>query len=538
MSSAHHVLNARYRRAERRSWLTRWLVLYDQPPQPTFTLRSLRFIEHFVPDGYAYVTVDTRGAGASFGSKPSDMLPREYLDLREVSDWVVKQPWCNGKIGTGGISYDGMMGAAAAAQGNIAAVALLHSFSDVYEDVGLPGGIPATGFISLYAAFTSASERDVHAEHPDLNMAYTIMSTMFDGTAPVADGDMATLSAAVSEHTINYDMSAKIKEPPMLFKDAVIARVNETDYTYTDLSDPQHITQSLISHKVAVSSWAGYLDSGSIRSAVRVHNKLIAAGRRSRLTIGPWVHGARTCWSPGSGPDVNAPSFSLDLAVKRFFDCELRGLCNAFRSSTDSADPPLHFFLQGVEGPDEWVAGDDQWPPPGLAWHDLYMKSAERSLEEVPVKDNDAHADFRVNFRATTGKASRWNLVLSLLQVPVNYPTRKEDGSRMISRVSAPLQTPLDIIGSVQIELSLELLAPATATDAAVFVYLEDVDPKGSVTYITEGQVRAAHPLVKTHPHKRVGAFDSFERSFLSKDLRPMGVGVKRLIPILLEPIA
>jgi hypothetical protein len=43
------------------------------------------FAQALVPTTLRYVTVDTRGAGASFGHKPVDMMPRELLDLREVS---------------------------------------------------------------------------------------------------------------------------------------------------------------------------------------------------------------------------------------------------------------------------------------------------------------------------------------------------------------------------------------------------------------------------------------------------------------------
>ena len=78
----------RYQRNLKRSMLSRFITIFDQPPQPTFNLRSLRYIEHFVSDGYAFVTVDTRGAGASQGNKPVDMLPREVLDLKEISSWV------------------------------------------------------------------------------------------------------------------------------------------------------------------------------------------------------------------------------------------------------------------------------------------------------------------------------------------------------------------------------------------------------------------------------------------------------------------
>ena len=72
------------------------------------------------------------------------MLPREVQDLGEVSAWLLAQPFCDGQIGSGGISYDGMMAAAAATQGNIKALALVGFYGDVYRDIAVPGGIPCT----------------------------------------------------------------------------------------------------------------------------------------------------------------------------------------------------------------------------------------------------------------------------------------------------------------------------------------------------------------------------------------------------------
>src|SRR5580765_345997 len=43
--------------------------------------------------GYAFVTVDVRGTGASFGVSRSPWSPEEVQDYRTVIDWIVSQPW-------------------------------------------------------------------------------------------------------------------------------------------------------------------------------------------------------------------------------------------------------------------------------------------------------------------------------------------------------------------------------------------------------------------------------------------------------------
>ena len=77
--------------------------------------------EKWVPDGYACVRVDSRGAGRSPGLL-DPFSPRETRDLYECIEWAARQPWSNGKVGLAGISYYAMnqwqvAGAAAAAPG-------------------------------------------------------------------------------------------------------------------------------------------------------------------------------------------------------------------------------------------------------------------------------------------------------------------------------------------------------------------------------------------------------------------------------------
>ena len=63
--------------------------------------------QRFIAQGYAWVDVDTRGSGASFGSRPWDFSPDEIQDGAEVVDWIVAQPWSNGRVGAAGASYSG-----------------------------------------------------------------------------------------------------------------------------------------------------------------------------------------------------------------------------------------------------------------------------------------------------------------------------------------------------------------------------------------------------------------------------------------------
>src|SRR6516225_2510212 len=57
----------------------------------------------FVPRGYAWIDMDVRGTGASFGRWPYAWSPDEIRDGAEVVEWIVHQPWSNGKVGATGV---------------------------------------------------------------------------------------------------------------------------------------------------------------------------------------------------------------------------------------------------------------------------------------------------------------------------------------------------------------------------------------------------------------------------------------------------
>ena len=109
------------------------------------------------PRGYALLRVDTRGTGKSPGKcEPSSF--QEGLDSYDCVEWVAKQPWCNGNVGTLGISYH------AAFQWRLAnlnppslkAIMPWEGRADQYRDQAYHGGIFAQGFITAWANSTMA----------------------------------------------------------------------------------------------------------------------------------------------------------------------------------------------------------------------------------------------------------------------------------------------------------------------------------------------------------------------------------------------
>jgi len=113
--------------------------------------------EKWVPDGYAIVRVDSRGAGASPGYLEV-WSPREARDLYECIEWAGTRPWSNGKVGVSGISYYAMnqWHVAPLKPPHLAALCIWEGSSDYYRELSRHGGI-------LCDFLTSWSERQVNS---------------------------------------------------------------------------------------------------------------------------------------------------------------------------------------------------------------------------------------------------------------------------------------------------------------------------------------------------------------------------------------
>lgn len=107
--------------------------------------------EKWVPDGYACVRVDSRGAGRSPGYL-EPFSPRETQDLYTCIEWAAAQLWSNGKVGLNGISYYAMnqWQVAALQPPHLAAMCAWEGAADYYRDMCYHGGILSTFAATWY----------------------------------------------------------------------------------------------------------------------------------------------------------------------------------------------------------------------------------------------------------------------------------------------------------------------------------------------------------------------------------------------------
>src|SRR3954452_10218858 len=113
----------------------------------------------YVAQGYARVNTDVRGSGKSGGALCLLCL-REQQDVRDVVEWIARQPWSNGHVALYGYSYSAitaLLGAALEPR-HLDAVVVGPPPTDPYRDVLWHNGLYDQGFAGQWFAGQTAAQ--------------------------------------------------------------------------------------------------------------------------------------------------------------------------------------------------------------------------------------------------------------------------------------------------------------------------------------------------------------------------------------------
>lgn len=486
--------------------------------------------ERFLARGYAWVDVDVRGSGVSGGSWPLPWSQAEVTDGGEIVDFIVREPWSNGLVGSMGISYDGttaemlLMNQREA----VRAVAPRFSLFCAYEDVAFPGGVHLAWFTERWARFNllldahrfhEAMAELIHviargrAGEPDFALARplgalldrlgdarakqliaNVLGAVYRGPRRVdEDVDGRERARAVGDHIANGDVHALCLEAT--FRDDTLD--GRADLAFGTVS-PKTNAAAIAGSGASVYSYGGFFDGAYGQAAARRHARLPGG----RLLLGPWGHAGVIAHDPLGA--AHASAFAHDAELLSFFGVHLKN-----EDDGSASDPPVRYFTFGEN---RWRTSD-VWPPPEVRFEPRYLTGDRRLASEGPV------ASSSVPVRSSgfgSGERSRWRGVLAAF-VPADYP---DIGPR--TKGEAAFQTPpFDRDRRLTGHPALHLFVRSNGSDFAVMTYLLDLGPDGRVTYISEGQLRAIHrraPDAESHP---LGP----DRSFAKADAAPVAPG-------------
>jgi uncharacterized protein len=299
--------------------------------------------EKWVPDGYAIVRIDSRGAGASPGYLEV-WSPREAKDLRDCIEWAGTQPWSNGKVGINGISYYAMnqWHVGPLKPPHLAALCVWEGSSDYYRELARHGGI-------LCDFLRTWSERQV------TNVQYGVgergPKSVVTG-APVA-GDETLPEAELAKN--RADVGA----------DALHHRLLD-DYYRARLPDFAQIDVPLLS----AANWGGQ----GLHPRGNFEGYLAAGSRQKWLEVHGDTHFSHFYSNYG------------DKLQRRFFGHFLKGEDTGWEQQ-----PKVALNIRRPGEKFTWRA-ENEWPLARTQWTRFYLQPADGSLREEPPKERTALA--------------------------------------------------------------------------------------------------------------------------------------------------
>jgi uncharacterized protein len=427
--------------------------------------------------GYAVVVQEVRGrAGSESRWHP---FVHERKDGEDCLEWVLAQPWCDGRLATYGTAYSAETALAIAALGRdeVKAVAVLGTGADYHDGWVYTSGAFELGW-NVYWAYMTLSESI--------------------GRLDVDEDTRAELRREYAAALIDAPKTAErlpITDHPLL------ERCGELQYhewlehpDYDEYWEAVDVLASIDRIRAPILSIAGWHDNflASHMALYRAARERAPEPGRShhRLIVGPWEHANYV--SPFSTSRTGAVEFGPSARCGEAFSGPLL----------------LDWFDRWVKGLDTgtaagvryWQLGEDEWReaaswPPEHAERRLYLRAGGDLGDEPPAGDEpaDAYVYDPLDPVPTIGGKT---LMPTIMGAGIEDQRPVESRPDVICFTSPELTEPVAVHGPVRVEL----WASSSAVDTDFTAKLVDVAPDGFAANLADGIVRARY---RDSPRKR-----------------------------------
>ncbi len=468
----------------------------SQPPLATVLIRlpydrlhydeAVRSALWFARHGYAALVQDVRGKFASQGQ----FAPWEKATTDGVAtlDWIVRQGWSNGKVGTFGCSALGEIQYSLARARHPAHAAMIAAGAGGAWGAAVPnldqGGFHEGGVLQLASTFGWSLQHGARDPHQTL-------------------AERVDIPAALKSLPLQ-DMVSRLQAGHNVFTDYLHMAPADAGWRRFDLVQPEDRVDM---PALVINSWGDPTIEATLVLAEKVRRDATAAGKavQQHVVIPPGNH------CDYIGTMASGQFGVLDVAnvkrpygdwYRRWFDLQLRGV------GPGLADLPAYQFY--VVGEGRWLAAS-QWPPEHAQVERWALGSGGRAnsrdgdgklgpalgpalglgqgLAPAPAPANAAPFDRFVADPMDPVPSRGGPMCCTGNPADRPGPADQADVERrqdVLVYTSAPLQKPLRIAGSLRAHLSLSSSAP----DADVVVRLVHVWPDGRATNIQEGALR------------------------------------------------
>ena len=440
---------------------------------------------YFVEHGYAVAYQDCRGRYRSGGQFTKYLS--EAADGCDALEWLLRQPWCNGQVGTFGLSYAAHTQAALGClnpTGLAAQFLDCGGFSNAYRS-----GIRHGGAFDLKQATWAYRNALADARDPAVKAALEAQDIVaWFRRMPWRKGDSPVSAAPEYEDYLFEQWSHGIFDDywkqPGIYAEGFYDR-------YAD---------------VPIVHLSGWYDPYA-RTAVENFLGLSRAKRsRQQLILGPWTHGDRSLSHAGEVEFGPAAAVEGNLAEdffalrRRWFDRWIKGQ----RNGVDD-EPVVRVFVMGggpgrcnrdgrLEHGGRWRDAS-AWPVPETRWTSLYL-CQDRSLAATLPTVTTAALDFAFDpHKPAPTLGGAISSGEPVMRAGAYDHTAMGERPDVLVLTMPPLEQDLEIVGPITVRLWIASDAPDTDFTAKLLdVHPPSADyPNGFAMNLTEGLLRVRY---------------------------------------------
>lgn len=405
--------------------------------------------------GYVVFLVDVRGRYRSEGEFVA--YKNEKQDGYDLIEWVGTSNFCNGKVGTYGGSYPGIVQWLAMSQVPPHLTAAAPEMTPISSHhFFYYGGAFSMPWLDWFMPYILADKR----------------MKAGDTSGPWDD-------VKAEEEWVKGDRKKWYAYRPLI--DLPILKKYAPEYyewlkhpDQTDWWDFVNVEADFKKFKTPVFLLSGWYDAGyGPEGATRGYRKMQeeaqseSAKKNSRLILGPWNHTSLNTRKTHFGEMEFYESAGLDYDIEllHWFDEQLKGIPN------QSQLPPVSIFVMGAN---KWRASQ-QWPLPNVVATSYYLHSTGNAVSNK----NDGTLNTQVQ-----GEEKNDSYVFDPsnplwdISYEKSYPyDQRENETRkdVLIYTSAPLEEDLEVVG----EVVAELFVSSSAKDTDFSITLTDVHPDG-----------------------------------------------------------
>jgi len=483
--------------------------------------------ELWLRQGFAVVVENERGLALSEG------VYRTYLqnakqDGDDTLNWIVKQPWSDGKVGTIGCSSSGDTQPLTAANNNPALLATIPAGTwtvgnvpgNYTQGVSYRGGVPYSGFYLWWYNYLAPTERMVlpanttQAERMRLRTSFDVVPrSLFD---PTGSGVWMNSSKflILPEDAILRKLGGSLTPyDKYITYTPADPRWDQTKFISSSTTSPTpalHVTTLYDPGAVETTRWYQYLQEQ------RVPNQYLIVGGGPHCTEFTDEYNREMTFSDKAEQIAEAPTPEARKALAETFSWNLRDMKfgdlqggDARYAGEDRGYAMLflrwfNHYLRGVANGvtrmpkvqvyimnEGWISGD-HWPFDTTRLTNYYLRSASPSSEPGDagaLSTSPPHHPGQDSLTYDPGNPTP-SLGGNCCSLDVAKDQRPVEARKDVLVYSTePLKQPVTIAGPVEAVLYVS----SSARDTDFMVKLDDVYPDGKAINLTEDAFRVRY---------------------------------------------